>query len=229
MPDKVTFRHEYKYEINYFDYLALRQRLLPFVKSDPNADENGFYRITSLYFDNFHDKALMEKMNGVNIREKFRIRYYNDNHELIRLEKKFKQNGMCLKSACPITRAECQQLLSAQTVWMRDADRPLIRELYHKMTAQMLKPKTLVVYQREPYVYPVGNVRITFDSQIETGIHSQDLFHPVTIATSPTAGQTLLLELKYDEFIPDFIRDLIQLGYRTNQAFSKYAICRQFG
>lgn len=90
----MQFRHEYKYQISYADYYTLRSRLRTVMRQDAHAGTEGTYRIRSLYFDNLFDKALREKLDGVDNREKFRIRYYNNDVSFIRLEKKIKQHGL---------------------------------------------------------------------------------------------------------------------------------------
>ena len=161
----MDFRHEWKHEINYADMLALRHRLGAVMQRDKNAVD-GKYLIHSLYFDNAADKALREKLDGVNNREKFRIRYYNHDTSLIHLEKKSKRNGLGSKEMAELTAAEAQSIVDGDWEWMKDADRPLVQELYHKMQSQGLRPKTIVDYIREPFVYAPGNVRITFDKNI---------------------------------------------------------------
>ncbi len=223
------FRHELKHTINYSDYIALRQRLRVIAKQDPHATENGQYRIRSLYFDNLDDKALLEKINGVNNREKYRIRYYNDDLDYIKLEKKSKINGLCSKRSTRLSKQQCESIIAGDIQWMRYSAEPLLIELYTKMNFQQLRPKTLVDYIREPYIYEPGNVRITIDSNIKTGLNSKDLFNQ-DIATMPTIGSSIIiLEVKFDEFLPSIIQDIIQVNNRQHSAFSKYAICRVYG
>ena len=89
----MDLRHEWKHRINVEDLILLRQRLRLLAKPDPYA-VGGCYHIRSLYFDTPSDKALREKLDGVNGREKFRIRCYNRDFSLIHLEKKSKRNGL---------------------------------------------------------------------------------------------------------------------------------------
>ena len=158
----MDFRHEWKYEINASDMIAVRQRLRAAARPDPHAVE-GKYLIRSLYFDNLADKALLEKLDGVNQREKFRIRYYNGDASLIHLEKKSKLNGLGSKQSVRISAAEAQAIVNGDLAWMSESRRPLVVELYSKMLSQGLRPKTIVDYEREPYIYSQGNVRVTLD------------------------------------------------------------------
>ena len=222
----MDFRHEYKYEISYADLLIIRSGLAAAMKRDAHAGGDGIYEIRSLYFDDDNNTALYEKLDGVNKRSKFRVRLYNKNTDFIRLEKKSKINGLCNKVSCPITADEVRKIQSGDLEWMDQDERELVRELYIKMTATGLKPKTIVNYLREPFIYEAGNVRITFDYDIRTGMGSSDFLNMNT-PLIPT-GSGYLMEVKFDEFIPAFIQDIIQSD-RTCGAFSKYAACRIYG
>lgn len=220
----MEFRHEWKHEISYGDMLILRQRLRAVMQADEHA-KDGKYFIRSLYFDNAADKALREKLDGVNNREKFRIRYYDHDPSLIHLEKKTKRNGLGSKETASLTAAEAQSIVDGRWEWMKDADQPLVQELYSKMISQGLLPKTIVDYWREPFVFGPGNVRVTLDYDIRTGLRSTDFLNPDCV-TIPAGDAPIILEVKWDEFLPSIIRDIVQLEGRRTSAFSKYAICR---
>ena len=221
------FRHEWKHEINYCDLLILRQRLHAVADLDPHAVD-GIYRIRSLYFDNIRDKALREKIDGVNRREKFRIRFYNRNLSQIHLEKKSKLNGLCQKESTDLTLAQAQAIVDGDYEWMPTFPDPLITELYSKILSQGLRPKTVVDYTREPFVYAPGNVRITIDYNIRTGLWRTDFLN-LDLVTIPAGDAPIILEVKWDDFLPDIIRDAVFLESRRAGAFSKYAACRIYG
>lgn len=223
----MDFRHEWKHEINVSDTMILRQRLRAVTKTDPHAI-NGRYLVRSLYFDDPADTALREKIDGVNRREKFRIRYYNGDTSWIRLEKKSKLNGLCSKESVPLTLPEAQSIASGDLAWMMDSGKPLVQELYAKMRIRGLQPKTIVDYTREAFLYAPGNVRITLDDDIRTGLSSTDFLNPDCV-TIPAGNAPMILEVKWDEFLPDIIQDIIQLEGRHAAAFSKYAACRIYG
>lgn len=224
-----TYRHEMKYPIDMGTYLALRQRLRPVMKPDSHALTDGSYTIHSIYFDNADDKALREKLSGAPQREKWRIRWYNDDLSFIRLEKKMKRDTLCRKLSAPLTEAECRALAEGKTNWMAEHPAPLVRELYCKCRAQQLRPRVLVSYLREPYVYAPGNVRVTFDSQIRTSLYHRELLDGAEGICAGDAPGHYILEVKYDAFLPDIIRLLLQCGTARQQAFSKYGACRRFG
>jgi len=223
----MKYRHEWKHEINYSDYLTIRKVLAAVMHRDIHAID-GKYEIRSVYFDNQSDKALREKVDGVNYREKFRIRYYNGDTSRITLEKKSKINGLCAKVSCEITKEEAQKIVDGDISWMLIGDRQLLKELYTKMRLQGLKPKTIVDYTREPFVYPAGNVRVTIDYNIRTGDFRNDFLNPDTL-TLPAGDAPIILEVKWDEYLPDFIKNAVALHSRHASAFSKYAQCRVYG
>lgn len=223
----MEFRHELKHEISFLDLLVLRQRLRTVAAVDTYAVD-GKYEIRSLYFDNSSDKALREKLDGVNRREKFRIRYYNGDTSLIHLEKKSKCNGLSKKDTVNLTEDEAWAIAAGKYGWMLDSERDLVKELYCKMMSQGLKPRTIVDYTREAFVYKPGNVRVTLDYNIRTGMLCTDFLKPDCV-TVPAAGGTVILEVKWDEFLPAAIRDIVQLCGRRTTAFSKYAACRIYG
>ncbi len=222
----MKYRHEIKHEIRYADLLILRQRLGAVLQPDPHAPD-GAYRIRSLYFDTPEDTALREKLDGVSRREKFRLRYYNRDLSFIRLEKKSKVAGLCSKETAPMTRQQVQRILEGDTDWMSQSPEPLIRELHDKQRRTLLMPKTLVEYTREPFVYPPGNVRVTMDYGLRTGLGSTDFLNPDCLMI-PAAEAPIILEVKWDEYLPDLIRDLVGLDGCRAGAFSKYAKCRSY-
>ena len=222
------YRHEWKHELNTMDYLTIRRRLQAVAKRDPHAVE-GRYHVRSLYFDSPDDKALREKVDGVNMREKFRIRYYNGDTSVIRLEKKAKRDGFGAKFSARLTKEEAQKIVDGDIDWMMDSGRPLVQELYCKMRTQCLKPKTIVDYTREPYVYGPGNVRVTFDFNIRTGLTCTDFLNPDCVTVPAGDAPQYLMEVKWDEFLPEIIRAAVQTPGRRAGAFSKYAQCRIYG
>ncbi|WP_346885752.1 polyphosphate polymerase domain-containing protein [Clostridium sp. UBA4395] len=223
---KVKFRHEIKHLINISDYLAIKNRLKNIAQLDENAGDKGTYTIKSLYFDNINNKALMEKINGVNNREKFRLRIYNDNHSFIKLEKKSKVNGLCSKISTSISMNQCEDIIKNNIDDIFKYKEPILTELYSKMKYDLLRPKTIVEYTREAYVFKPGNIRITFDSNIKSGLYSQNFFNDNLATIGMPARNPIVLEVKFDEFFPEIIRDIIQTKDRESSAFSKYAACR---
>ena len=224
-PEK--YRHEWKHVLNAGDLLILRQRLRAVMESDPHAIDGKYY-IRSLYFDNLDDKALREKIDGVNMREKFRIRLYNCDSSVIHLEKKSKRNGLGTKYSALLTAEQAQKIVDGDIDWMLRSDHPLIQELYCKMRYQGMRPKTIVDYTREPFIFRPGNVRVTLDYDIRTGLGCTDFLNPDAV-TIPAGDAPILVEVKWDEFLPSIIRDLVSIPDRRVGSFSKYAQCRIYG
>lgn len=230
MAGKEHYRHELKYNVSYWQYLQLRSRFRQVMKMDPHTGKDGTYRIRSIYFDNVQDKALREKVDGVAKREKFRIRYYNDNFERITLEKKIKDNNLCMKVSAKLTEKECRDLLNGNLEWMKTHASSLVQELYGKMKYQQLKPRVLVSYTREPYIYTAGNVRITFDWNVRTTMyHREFLEEKVYDVEAVQCPGEMIMEVKFDAFLPGVIQDIIQSDGIRQQSFSKYAACRNYG
>lgn len=224
----MNFRHELKHSLNYGDYVLLKSRLSAVMHHDRHVNGDGGYHIRSLYFDTPKDKALVEKISGVNYREKFRIRLYNMSPDFIRLEKKTKRNSLGQKFSAAMSMEEVNSLLEGNLGFMRTEERPLLFELYTKMRGELLQPKTIVDYYREPFICKAGNVRITFDHGIRSGVFSKELFN-ATLPTLSAGDEIVLLEVKYDQFIPQYILDILQLGNRRAAACSKYALARCYG
>jgi len=224
---EIPYRHEWKHEISFADLLAIRQRLRVVAELDGHAAD-GHYTIRSLYFDNAEDKALREKIDGVNRREKFRIRFYNGDTSVIHLEKKCRHSGLGAKFSAALSAEEARDIVNGRIDWMKTADRPLVQELYCKMKYQGMAPRTIVDYTREPFIYRPGNVRVTFDYNIRTGLSCTDFLNPDCL-TIPAGDAGIILEVKWDAFLPDIIRDIIQTPGCRETAFSKYAQCRIYG
>ncbi|WP_026666492.1 polyphosphate polymerase domain-containing protein [Butyrivibrio sp. FC2001] len=221
----MQFRHELKHEISASDMIAIRQRLRAVATSDPHAVD-GKYLIRSLYFDTPENKALIEKQSGVSRRQKFRIRYYNGNKSVIHLEKKSKVGGLGTKVSASISEEQARQIINGDIDWMINDQNDLIRELYSRMVGERLRPKTIVDYTREPFIYAPGNVRVTLDYNIRTGWLNTDFLDTECI-TLPAADGICVMEVKWDNFLPEIIRDVVQLKHARTGSFSKYEACRQ--
>ena len=222
----MALRHEWKHRIDTAGLLALRARLGAVLQRDPQA-LGGSYQVRSLYFDNLADKALREKLESVNHQEKFRLRFYNGDLSLLVLEKKTKTNGLCGKAQTPLSVEEARALLEGRHQAL-GASSPLLGELRRKMGSQGLRPKAIVEYTREPFLYGPGNVRVTLDYNIRTALSPAGFLDPGCV-TLPAADAPVILEVKWDEFLPDLVRDLVQLPGTRTSAFSKYAACRLYG
>lgn len=226
--DQTKYRHELKYPVTTAQIQLLKNRIQHLLPLDSNAADNGFYTIRSLYFDDDHNRCLRENENGTDPREKFRIRIYDHDLHRILLECKQKQRGKTRKFSCPLTPEQTRQLMNGQILPDIAAQPPLLQKLTLEMLTRRLHPVVIVEYNRIPYVYPNGNVRITLDTSIAAS-SSVEKFLNADIPKRPVmpVGQQLL-EVKYDEYLPDFIYRSLQLQNLQQTAFSKYAICRKY-
>ena len=223
----IQLRHELKHQISLQEDLVLAGRLRRLFHHDAHAGTDGTYRITSLYFDTPYDAALREKLDGVDRREKFRLRYYGGDPDWLKLEKKYKINGLCGKRSARLSRAEAEALLSGEHGFLLESGDPLLLEFYSKLRGNGLAPRTVVCYDREAFAYAPGNVRVTLDRSIRTGLSALEFFRPERFALRPLEGCTVL-EVKYDAFLPELVRLAVQTPNRLAGACSKYALCRRF-
>lgn len=222
----MQFRHEVKHEISRFDMLMLRQRLRAVMQPDAHVID-GKYAIRSLYFDNFDDKALRDKLDGVSIREKYRIRLYNNDVSVIHLERKYKQGNLGYKETTRLTPEQAQAIAMGNTDWMAFSDDELIRQFHVRVRNDGLRARVIVDYTREPFVFAPGNVRVTLDYDIRTGLRNTDFLRPDCV-TVPVKDSPCILEVKWDHYLPEVIRAAVQLDGRHSAAFSKYAACRMY-
>lgn len=222
-------RKELKHEISKMDGVLLKKRLSYFMNTDPHSNGSGGYNVRSVYFDNFENKALIEKKEGYMNRAKYRVRTYNDDFDTINLEKKSKKNNLTYKEKCRMTAEEYELIRAGDILWMENDTRPLMRELFHNMVRYQLKPVTVVDYDRDVYIYPYGNVRLTFDSNIRTSLRNPDFLNTTMPMVPSLDHQLMILEVKYDEYIPDVIKMLLQMLDRRKGTYSKYQLSRMYG
>ena len=223
-----VYRHEMKYIISAAQLTLLRSRIASIMKPDVHAGRDGAYEIRSLYFDDYQNRCYYENENGTDPREKFRIRIYNGSAERIALECKRKERGKTLKTSCPLTREQTELLMRGETPANLEELPPLLRKLVLEMRTRGLRPVVVVDYERIPYTYRNGNVRVTFDRNLSASADIADfLSGPLSRRPVMPVGQ-YLMEVKFDEYLPDFIYRSLNLGHLQQVAYSKYYLCRKF-
>lgn len=197
---------------------------------DEHADDNGEYFIRSLYFDTIFDDALTEKVSGVKNRNKYRIRLYNHSDAFIRMECKSKFDNYIAKRQVAITRDLAEQLITGDPTGLENTSSGLLREVFTQMRLNLLRPVVIVDYTREAYMHPVEDIRITFDKQLRSGLFSHELFNPHLPTVPPLAADQVILEVKYNTVLPDYLKQILSLaaGWSSRSAISKYTLCRQF-
>lgn len=226
--NNMKFRHELKYIISSAQMELIKSRVKNLLLPDIHTGKDGVYNIRSLYFDDYYNRCMKENENGTDPREKFRIRIYNRSSDKITLECKRKERGKTHKTSCPLTVEQTRMLMSGKTLPNIAEQPPLLQKFTCEMLLRKLKPVVIVEYDRIPFVYKNGNVRITLDTNLSSS-SAVESFLDENIPKRPVMplGHSLL-EVKYDEYLPDFIYRNLQIGNLSQTAFSKYYICRKY-
>lgn len=227
--DMSKYRHEYKYICTQQQLAVIRNNIQGIMDYDSNAGQEKQYAVRSLYFDDYRDSCLYENINGNDPREKFRVRFYNHDKSYIRLELKMKERGKTRKDSCMIDEGLCKKMMSGMTLEMGAVDADIYRKFCLWQNTRLLRPKVIVQYDRIPYIYRDGNVRVTFDlnicssSSIEKFLDNSIVMRPVMSLNQH------ILEVKFDELIPDFIYSAVQTEGLRQTTYSKYYMCRKYG
>lgn len=220
------YRHEYKYLITPHQYYVLRSRLTPILQQDANAKSSAGYHIRSLYFDDIYDSSLYEKNAGVEEREKFRIRIYDKSSDVIKLERKGKHGNYINKESASLSLDEYYAILNGKVTFLAQSNDPLKRLFYARMRTNLLKPTVIVDYERDAFIYPVSEVRVTFDKHLSTVGGSLDVFDEEShVPLRSMYYSDVVMEVKYNEVLPDLVRDRLCVN-ASMQAISKYVLCR---
>ena len=222
------YRHELKYTVSAGELAMIRNRIHNLIPLDRHAGDTGSYCVRSLYFDDYENRCYYENENGTDPREKFRIRIYNHSKERITLECKRKERGKTLKTSCPLTQEQTRKLMAGIPLPDLAAQPEVLRKLTLQMQTRRMRPVVIVEYERVPYIYRNGNVRITLDQNI-CASECVEKFLDEWIPKRPVMpmGQHLL-EVKFDEYLPDFIHHSLNLHSLTQTAYSKFYLCRKY-
>ena len=222
----MRYRNEQKFYISEATYYRLRGPLSGIGTLDPNSDADREYHIRSLYFDDIYNTALHDKSDGVEFRDKYRIRMYKMDPQKLNLEIKIKTREFISKLSTPITQQDCQRIFDGDVAFLTDDNE--VHQRYFRRIRSGMQPIVVVDYRREAYTFPYEDVRITFDKDVRTGLYAHDLFSPdyPTLAVLP-AG-LMVLEVKFNHFLPDFLRSLLSNVPAQRSAISKYVMCRRF-
>ncbi len=223
--NKKAYRQEIKQLLSPAQALLLEQRIAAIMQRDTNAGENGSYYIRSIYFDTLDGNAYNEKKMGICEREKIRIRFYNFNTDSLKLEKKEKRETLIHKDTLTIDPKTANELLNGNFESLLSLKQPLAKEIYGKSKEQKLVPAVIVDYSRRAYTYPVGNVRITFDSCLQSQNINEDFWSRGTLHS--VLDNNVILEVKFNKFLPEHIRQIITSVPGQRIALSKYTLCRE--
>ncbi len=222
------FRHEYKYLISRADAELLKLRLPHIMERDPHAGETGKYTIRSLYFDDFSNEAYYDKVDGVKDRAKYRIRFYNYDSSVIKLEKKEKHGNLTRKTAQTITKNDARALEYALVSGCPDTPEGLTEELRLASTGQGLRPRILVDYDRTPFLCHSGNTRITIDENLRTRPYVPHLFASPRAMIPVLEPDEVILEVKFDDFLPGHLAAALADIPKVSMAISKFALCMNY-
>lgn len=222
-----TLRHELKYYINSNVYHTLRSRLDTVIGRDKNMETQEGYLITSVYFDDIYSNAVKQKISGARFRKKFRLRSYNRSDGLIKLECKLKYDEYISKTSATLTREEYDRILAGDYDFLLTRPEAVCRELaaYHR--TRLMHPSVAVEYMREAYVSRAGNVRVTFDKDISASTGNIDMFDADFTTSKVLENERMVMEVKYDDYLPDYIRQLLMTAMTDKCAISKYVMCRE--
>ena len=218
-------RSELKFYITPFHHALLSSRLGAVLKQDPYMQGDSFYKVRSLYFDDPESGAYREKINGLEKREKFRIRFYNDDLSFLRLEKKEKIGKFTRKILQPIVFDEAKMLMEGKVFSLDSAD--LLGEISRKIRFKGYRPCFIVDYKRSAFCYPAGNVRITLDSHLRGAAFRGELLDPGALLSVPTETDHIL-EIKFDSFFPPHLKELFSDIPKVSSAISKFCLTRDF-
>ena len=218
------YRNEWKYLISWGEKELITSRIAPLLHPDPNA-VNGGYLIRSLYFDDYWNTAYEQKEDGVLERKKYRIRIYNYSDRSIKLERKKKYGAYIYKQSAKITRSEFEAILAGDYNFLLKSSQPLLQEFYVECRCHNLRPRTIVDYEREPWILDAGTVRITFDQNVRAAVGSFDIFDPSLPCLSVIDPGRLVMEVKFTEFLPKFVQDILPPQRAEMTAVSKYVLC----
>lgn len=221
------YRHELKFIIKQNIAEILKQRLALIMNIDANScNEDSTYLIRSLYFDDPNSTAYYQKVDGIEFRKKYRIRIYNYQDDFIRLECKYKHNQMTSKDSVRISKELCDCLVNGE--WdVEFPDYPLLNQFVLEMKNRRLRPDVIVDYRRLAYTYPISDVRVTFDEKIRSGYYNYDLFDQNTVLYPVIDDFKVVVEVKFNDIIPEHIACILSSVPMFRQAVSKFALCRE--
>lgn len=227
---ELRYRHEYKYPLTHGQILLEDAKISMIADKDAHVGPEGYYNIRSLYFDDYDNSCYMDNENGTDNREKYRIRIYNCSEDNIKLELKQKIHGKTCKQSCRLSVSQCEQLMKGVIPSDIESEQHVLHKLAYLMETRLMHPVVIVDYDRIPYVYRQedANVRVTFDKNIIAIRDVEAFFEPKAGGRGVLPAGHALMEVKFDDFLPDEVHSLLQLNGLQASTFSKYYLCRKF-
>jgi len=218
------YRNELKFFINAHQKNVMANKLSKICHWDSFSDADGGYLVSSLYFDDYNQSAILDKLSGIRDRKKYRVRIYNYQSNVIKLERKIKRENVTEKSHIQISKEEYDSLVSGDVSFLSNKGDVVAKDFFLYYRTRNFRPRVVVEYRREAFIYKYGDVRITFDNLLKAGIFQKDLFsNGYMISVIP--HDQIILEVKFTGYFPDVIRNIIQINNLQWQSISKYAMC----
>lgn len=221
-------RHELKYYISIADAPILQSRLERTLSLDGHGDHLNRYQIRSLYFDDANNSAYFDKLNGVMHRDKYRLRMYAFDENAIYLERKRKTGDLISKDSQRVTRRLAEQLMSGDPRGLEKLAHPLFHDMFVQMRLSLMRPAVIVDYDRQAYTHPAERVRVTLDREVRSGASRLDMFDSRLLTVPAIEPGRMILEVKYNRYLPDFITGILSAIPAERSAVSKYALCRRY-
>lgn len=222
-------RYELKYYLNDIQTECSIHHLGSLMGLDKNCVGQKSYRVRSLYFDSHDDECLYQKQSGILLRKKIRLRTYgNDDGETVKFEIKRKYGQIVNKDSVIISKADAKEVCLGNYTVLLDKGNPVLNEIYATFVTKLYKPKVIVEYNRLAYVSPVSNIRITFDQDLRSNINKIDLFSSTKDLMPVILEGKQILEVKYNEFFPGYLKKILSSINSERMAISKYTLARRF-
>lgn len=221
-----VYRHELKFLLSRMEYEQLKRLLSALLVKDENTKADGDYYIRSLYFDTPENKDYYDKLLGVVQRKKIRLRIYDTDTNQVKLEIKNKENNYSIKETASISRKDALRLIGGENSVLAQYDNEIAKKAYFNILSYGYTPKVVVDYEREAYLLPIENIRITFDKNVRAWKGS-GLFEERNAFVSVLAPEYVILEVKYDKFLPLHIKNMLSAVNMQRMSVSKYCMARE--
>lgn len=219
----VVTRVEKKYEINEFTAMNLKSILCKTLIQDSHNTNDG-YMVRSLYFDTFYNNDYFDKENGLEYRRKIRLRTYDPRSQFLKLELKQKEGDYQHKYSLTIPKNMAQRLLDGHYEVLKELNNDFADKLYTIMQTNLYRPKCIVEYKRLAYIVKENNTRITIDSDLKSSESNMDIFNP-SLSLNTVTSKTIL-EVKYNNFLLSYVKDIIDNTNKSQTSASKYFMSR---
>lgn len=220
-----TLRHEYKFPATTAQCEVLRERFSAVMTPDTHGD-NGCYRVTSVYLDDVYRSAYNDKLIGADTRKKYRIRTYDLSEKLLHFECKYKDRDMTSKRGIWISPGQYHSILKGDYsfVWSGEYEGTILEDASYSNALALLRPSVIVDYNRQAFINPEGNVRFTIDSGFKAGAFSDDMLSE-NIGYLPVENFTAGIEIKYDDYLPSYLEELLGGIELKQESVSKFLLC----